>query len=310
MSYLEVIERNGNEYFYATRNFRVGPGKWKKVRKYIGRKKPDEKALRSAFEALEVEARKRGFGHKSKFTYLDETDAEKLEDVRDAFEKWSGKLRPEDKESYDTDFLIRFTYNTNAIEGNRLSLRETAMIFEEEIIPMGASVNDFNEALNSSDVVEYIREYTGELNKRFLLKVHKEVTKNTKCRIVGAYRDSDVRISGSDWVPPPAEELPELMKKLFQWYNNHKRRLHPIELGAMTHLKLVQIHPFSDGNGRVARIIMNWILLKKDYPMFYIESRYKIGYYKALEAGDKDDVKSYVKYIVKTIVRQYAFKSK
>lgn len=305
-----MIKRNEVEYYYATKNFRVGPNKYKKVRKYLGRKKPDEKTLQSAFKALEKMAEERGYVHKSKFAYLEEPDAEKLEDIQNAFRKWFGKLEPEDRESYHSDFLIRFTYNTNAIEGNRLSLRETAMIFDEGIIPMGASVNDFNEVLNSRDVVKYIMEYKGGLNQRFLLKVHREVTKNTKCRIVGDYRDSEVRISGSEWVPPPAKELRVQMKRYFQWYNNYKKKLHPIELGALAHSKLVQIHPFTDGNGRVARIIMNWILLKKGYPMFYIETRYKIRYYKAIEAADKGDLKAYVKYIVNTIIKQYTFKSK
>ncbi len=310
MSYLEVIERNGKEYYYVTKNFRVGPNKWKKVRKYLGREKPDKKTLESTIKALELEAKNRGMFIKSKFAYLDETDAEKLEDVHNAFRKWFGKLRIEDRESYQSDFLIRFTYNTNAIEGNRLSLRETAMIFNEGIIPEGASINDFNEALNSRDVFGYIKEYKGELNKRFLLKLHKEVAKNTKCRIIGAYRDSEVRISGSDWVPPPAEELPDRMKKFFQWYNNHKNRLHPVELGALAHVKLVQIHPFTDGNGRVARVVMNWILLKKGYPMFYIETKKKIHYYNALEAEDKDELSVYIKYIANTIIKQFTFTSK
>ncbi len=184
------------------------------------------------------------------------------------------------------------------------------MILNEGIIPEGASINDFTEALNSRDVFGYIKEYKGELNKRFLLKLHQEVVKNTKCRIIGAYRDSEVRISGSDWVPPTAEELPDRMKKFFQWYNNHKNRLHPVELGALAHVKLVQIHPFTDGNGRVARVVMNWILLKKGYPMFYIETKKKIHYYNALEAADKDDLIAYIKYIGDIIITQFTFTSK
>jgi len=74
--------------------------------------------------------------------------------------------------------------------------------------------------------------------------------------------------------------------------------------------KILQIYPFTDGNGRVARIIMNCILLNKGYPLFYIENRYKIRYYKALEAADKDDLKTYVKFIVNTIMRQFIFKWK
>lgn len=297
MTYIEVMRRNGKEYYYLTKNFRLGQ-KWKKVRKFVGSKKPSEKTIKEVIQEIEKNAIKMGFRPRSKFAYLEEGDAEKFEDVRDAFKKWFGKLRPEDREKYQSDFLIRFTYNTNAIEGNRLSLRETAMIFTEGIIPSGASVNDYNEALNSRDAFELAQAYKGELNQRFLLRLHKEIAKNTKCRIAGAYRDSEVRISGSEWIPPNAKEVPILMKKFFQWYNNHKGRLHPLELGAIAHMKLVQIHPFTDGNGRVARLVMNRILLGNGYPMFYIETRDKIQYYKAIEAADKGDLKAFVKYIM------------
>lgn len=309
VTYLEVIRRKGKEYYYITKNYRVNRQKWQKIRRYLGLEKPNERVIKTTIEEVEREAKKRGYHPRSKFRYLDETNAEKLEDVHDAFKKWFGKLRPEERENYQSDFLIRFTYNTNAIEGNRLSLRETAMIFTEGIIPSGASINDYNEALNSRDALEIVKAHNGELNQRFLLRLHREVTKNTKCRVVGGYRDSEVRISGSEWIPPPATEVENLMKKVYQWYNNHKKRLHPIELGALVHMKLIQIHPFTDGNGRVARLVMNWILLKKGYPMFYVETRDKIHYYNAIEATDKGDSRVFITYIAQTIINQFTFPS-
>jgi len=310
MSYLEVIRRNGKEYFYATKNFRAGPGRWRKVRKFLGAERPPGNKLSAAFSAVEKEARKKGFSPRPRFAYLDPADAEKLADVKDAYAKWFGKLQPEVREEYRSDFLIRFTYNTNAIEGNRLSLRETAMIFKEGIVPAGAKVNDYNEALNSRDAFEAMKKHKGGLGRRFVLGLHKEVTKNTKCRLVGAYRDSDVRISGSEWIPPSPADVPRQMDRLFIWYRNHKDGLHPVELVAVVHTKMVQIHPFTDGNGRVARLVMNWILLRSGHPMLYIEARDKIHYYEAIEAADRGDQKPIVKYAATAIIGQFTFPGK
>ena len=310
MSYIEVISRNKTEYYYATKNIRVGPTKWKKIRKFLGDVKPAGKSLAAAMASIEKEAERRGYRPRQPTDLLDPVDAEKLEDVRDAFKKWYGKLQPEVREKYQSEFLIRFTYNTNAIEGNRLSLRETAMILKEGIIPAGAEVNDYNEALNARDALELMKRHDGGLSKRFLLKLHRETTKNTGCRLVGEYRDCGVGITGSDWIPPPPDQVPGKMKQLITWYNNHRALDHPVELAATIHTRLAQIHPFTDGNGRVARLVLNWILLKSGYPMFYIEVRDKIHYYEALEAADKGDLKSSIKYVATNIIDQFTFTSK
>jgi len=309
MSYLEVIRRNGRTYYYATKNFRVASSRWRKARAFLGDRKPGRERLKEAYAELEKRAVEMGYRPPplTPFRYLDETEAEKLEDVRDAYKKWYGKLGPDEREKYQSDFLVRFTYNTNAIEGNRLSLRETAMILNEGLIPSGTETNDYTEALNSRDAVAAMAAHRRGLSQRFLFRLHREVTKNTRCQKVGAYRDTGVRISGSDWVPPSARELPGLMKKLFVWYRNHRSSFHPVELGALLHARLVQHHPFTDGNGRVARLVMNWVLLRGGYPTFYIENRDKLNYYKALEEADRGNPGAFVKYVAARIVEQFTF---
>lgn len=310
MVYLEKIERSGKTYYYVTKNFRIN-NKWKKIRKYVGVKPPSKNLTKKAVEEIESEALKKGFiKPSSKHRYLSDNEAEKLQDLNEVFNKWYGKLSTIEKEKYEEDFVVRFTYNSNAIEGNRLSLRETSMILTENIIPAGVTPNDYNEAINSKDCYQYIKEYKGEFNQKFLLKIHKLLTKNTNCKIMGSYRDHDVRISGSEWIPPPYEKVKEEMRKVFQWYYSAKSKLHPIELGAILHNKLVQIHPFADGNGRTSRVVMNWILMKNKFPMFYIELRDKIRYYEAVEEGDKGNDEVIVHYIAKVMLEQHTFKSK
>ena len=156
-------------------------------------------------------------------------------------------------------------------------------------------------------VYEFMKDYKGEFNQKFLLKIHGVITKNTSCKLVGSFRNHEVRISGSDWIPPTHHKMKEEMRKIFQWYYSAKKVLHPVELGAILHNKLVRLHPFSDGNGRTSRVVMNWILMKNKFPMFYVELRDKINYYKAIEEGDKGSDEAMVHYIANLLMEQYTF---
>ncbi|MBN1860877.1 MAG: Fic family protein [Candidatus Thermoplasmatota archaeon] len=310
MAYLEKIERKGKTYYYITKNFRLSGKKWKKIRKYIGSKPPSKNQTTQAIAEIEADAIKKGVAKPaSQYKYLKDTEAEKLQDLKEVYHKWYGKLNADEIKKYEEDFIVRFTYNTNAIEGNRLSLRETSMILTENIIPAGAIPNDYNETINSKDCYEFMKKYTGEFNQKFLLKIHGLLTKNTNCNIVGTYRDHDVRISGSDWIPPSHKKIREETRKIFQWYYGERKKLHPIELGAILHNKLVRLHPFSDGNGRTSRVVMNWILMKNKFPMFYVELRDKIHYYEAIEDGDKGNDETIIHYIASVLMQQYKFKS-
>ncbi|MDI6722270.1 MAG: Fic family protein [Candidatus Aenigmarchaeota archaeon] len=308
---MERIERGGKTYYYVTKNFRISNKKWKKIRKYVGDKPPTKEWTKKAVEEIEKESLKKDLiKPTSKYTYLSDEEAEKLQDLKEVFKKWYGKLDSAGKKKYEEDFIVRFTYNSNAIEGNRLSLRETSMILTENIIPVGATPNDYNEAINSKDCYEFMKGYNGEFNQKFLLKIHKLLTQNINCKIVGDYRDHKVRISGSKWIPPAHEKVKEEMRKVFQWYYSVRKKLHPVELGAILHNKLVRIHPFADGNGRTSRVVINWILIKNKFPTFYIELRDKIKYYDAIEEGDKGNDRAIAHYIAKVLMEQHTFKSR
>ncbi len=310
MVYIEKIVRKDKIYYYVTKNFRIGPKQWKKIRRYIGRDPPSKEQTRKAIEEIETEALAKGIMRVvSKYSYLSDDEAEKLQDLKEVFHRWYGKLSPAERDKYEEDFVVRFTYNSNAIEGNRLTLRETSMILIENIIPTATIPIDYHEVINSKECYEFMKGYTGEVNQKFLLKIHKLLTKNTDCKIVGKYRNYDVRISGSDWIPPPHKTIKDSMRKLFQWYYSAKKKLHPVELGAILHNKLVRIHPFSDGNGRTSRVLMNWILMINKFPMVYIEFRDKINYYKAVEEGDNGHDDVMVHYIAKVLLEQHMMKS-
>ena len=312
MVYLEKVERNSKTYYYITKQFRLSENKWKKIRRYIGDKPPSEEQKNKAIKEIEADALQKGImSPPSDYKYLTNEEAEKLQDTKAVFNKFYGKLDDVGRKKVYNDFIVRFTYNSNAIEGNRLSLRETSMILNEDIIPAGSTPNDFYETINSKDCYEFLKKYSGEFNQTFLLKIHKVLTKNTNCRIKGNYRDDNAVIAGSEWIPPPPpQEIKGLMKEIFSWYYYYRKKLHPLELGSVLHNKLVRIHPFTDGNGRTSRVIANWILMKNKFPMFTIELRDKINYYKAIEKGDKGNDGELVHYLAKALIDQHTFKSK
>ncbi len=167
-------------------------------------------------------------------------------------------------------FAIRFTYDTPRIEGSKLTLRETADLLERGTTPRAKPLEDVKEAEAHKELFYEILAYKKDLSLSTILYWHKKLFQATKPDIAGRLRRHQVAISGSKFVPPfPAEVYPLLME-FFRWYAKNKNRLHPVELAAFVHLKFVTTHPFADGNGRISRLLMNFILNRHGYPMLNV----------------------------------------
>ncbi len=311
MTYVETIKRGNKEYFYLTKNVRLGLNKWKKVRAFLGDKKPSKETLASFAKQIEEQAKQ--FIKKSEYAYLSEHDDETLQDIKEGYREWLKKTPKSIKDKTNEDFIIRFTYNSNAIEGNRLTLRQTALILKDKVIPSGVRAQDYNEAVNGKECMKFLKNYDGELNNSFLEKVNEILTKNTDVVYGGRIRFFDVKIEGSRHVPPKHDEVKGHLLNLYKWYSANKNKLHPFELAALVHAKLTWIHPFEDGNGRTARAVMNWILMRKGYPMFFIPFEQRERYYFSLEKADKREYKEYVADLMDLIIdqiRSYGHKEK
>ncbi len=296
MSFIEKQRHGKHYYYYLVKNVRISPTKAKKVRIFLGRDVPKHDELQKFFLEIEKKAASEYTGK-----WLSKDLVERLEDLRASvvvFHKTPGDALPK-------DFLVRYTYNTNAIEGNKLTLRQTALVLSDKIAPEGARTNDVIEALNSLDAWEFVKKYRGKLNKKFVCKLQYEITKNTSCRIQGDFRDSDVGILGSEHIPPKPSEVPTLIQKLFEEYNELKKELHPIELATLIHNKLVKIHPFTDGNGRTSRLLMNWILQRNRFPAVIIEVTNKERYYSCIEHADKGDQNYFAVFLAEQMLKQY-----
>lgn len=303
MTYLETLKRGNKEYYYITKNARTGINKWKKIRAYIGDKKPTTADVKKYAEEIEKRLEKDGLA-RSAYSYLSNEDAETLQDLKVSYKNWLTQTPESLKKKLYDDFVIRFTYNTNAIEGNRLTLRQTALILKDKVIPSGIRASDYHEAINGKECLEYLKSYRGELNTKHLERVNGILTKNTEVVYGGRIRFFDVKIEGSKHIPPSNEELKNHLLNMYKWYSVNKKKLHPFELAVMIHAKIAWIHPFEDGNGRTARAIMNWLLIKNEYPMFFIPFEKREEYYLTLEEADKGDLKGYTSKMLRLIIDQ------
>lgn len=303
MTYVETIKRGNKEYYYLTKNLRVGVQTWKKIRVYIGDKKPTKSDIQRYAEHLEKKIKEGGWT-RPEYSYLADEDAETLQDLKESFKDWLKQTPESLKNKLYDDFVIRFTYHSNAIEGNRLTLRQTALILKDKVIPSGIRASDYHEAVNGKECLDFLKEYNGGLNNRLVEKVNGILTKNTGVVYGGRIRFFEVKIEGSQHVPPPNEEVKKHLLNLYKWYSANKNQLHPFELATLIHAKLTWIHPFEDGNGRTARAIMNWVLMKNGYPMFFIPFEKREEYYLTLEEADKENFKWYVASMLRLIIDQ------
>ena len=217
-------------------------------------------------------------------------------------------LSPRLVQKLKEQFSFDLTYNSNAIEGNRLTLKETYFIINDGITVKGKSLKDHLEAKNHHEAIHYLYEMI-EHQKRHTVSEHlirslqQLIIKDIEENETGLYRSGDVMITGSSHKPPSAYKVPQLMNNLINWIKSNSKKMHTVQLAALAHHKLVHIHPFTDGNGRTARLFMNLILLQKGYPLVIILKNDRKKYYQCLEKADKGQTADIQKFIAQAVER-------
>jgi len=210
-------------------------------------------------------------------------------------------LPPELVKNLEDWFRVELTYTSNAIEGNTLTRRETAMVLEKGLTVGGKSLREHLEASNHAAAIDWVRERIRQrpetLGEREVLEIHTIILKGNDDTNAGRYRNIAVRISGSTVVLPNPAKVPDLMAAFATWLAG-SGDLHPVALAAEAHYRLVTIHPFIDGNGRTARLLMNLLLMMAGYPPAIIQKRERLAYLAALEkaqtGGSKSDYESLI----------------
>lgn len=184
-------------------------------------------------------------------------------------------------------FDVDFTYNSNAIEGNTLTINETKVVLEDGItVGKGKTIREHLEAVNHKEAMDYLEEYISQqedLTEKFIRDLHFLILNNIDKDNAGKYRQKNVTISGSQHKPPEHFKVAELMEDMISWYHGKKNELHPVELSVYLHHKFTYVHPFLDGNGRVGRLLMNFVLLRNGYPLAVIKAKDRERYMESLE---------------------------
>lgn len=181
--------------------------------------------------------------------------------------------------------FLEWTYNSNAIEGNTLTLNETKIVLEG-ITVGGKTLREHLEVINHQEAILFVEEIVKDeepLSEWQIKNIHRLVLKGIDDSNAGVYREEQVFISGAKHVPPTAVLVPEKMEDMINWYRNEGSHLNTIERGAMLHAIFVGIHPFIDGNGRTARLLLNLQLMKDGYPPVIIKVENRLAYYEALD---------------------------
>ena len=275
---MRIIKRKkgGKEYYYLQHSVRKG-NKVITREKYLGIKIPED------IENI-----------KSNFMKMFEKNLMlKIESIKANFQKEWEKYPNSIKEKLKEDIAIAFTYNSNAIEGSTITLEESREIIHDKISP-NKPLRDVKETENHAKVFLSMLEKKEKISSKLLLKWHQEIFEQTKQDISGKYREYLVKVG--NYLAPDWQDIPKLMDEFVKYINNKENsKINPVELSAIVHYRFEKIHPFGDGNGRIGRLLMNYLLWYNKYPMLIIEYKKRKSYYRALNKTEDEFVKYFIR---------------
>lgn len=295
MVYHEIRKVNGKKQNYLVYNKRK-KDKWVKKSKFIGTKDLSKNQVKKLIREFEKE-----LVFNKKYEYLNEKQVREIEEFKKSYNKKIKQFSKEEFEKFENFFFTELTYDSNAIEGNSLSLEETSLVVNENIVPEGKTLREIYEAKNHIVALKFLKEYKGDLNESLILKIHSIILNNISERFAGKYRKNPVRIAGSTFKPPASEKIPQLIRNLIYWYKKNKNKYHQLELATLISMKFVTIHPFIDGNGRVSRLIMNFLLSKKDYPWINIYNKHRQKYLESVRKANDEDYMLIFELLINTL---------
>lgn len=299
--HIEKQKKKSGTYFYLAENMRKNGG-WEKVRVYLGKnlanKRLESIAKSKKHEIMEkVEEAKRSSD--ALLNLVSPNQMKKIKKIKESYQKSKRSMDRHQYENYYEHFITQFTYDTNAIEGSTITLQETALILFDHIVPRGKSLQEINEVQNHKDSFDFMIRYKGDLSKRLVLKLHRLLMHNILWKYAGVFRDVQVYVRGARFTPPKPEDVEKEFKRLMLWYRSNKKKYHPVVVAAYFHHAFESVHPFRDGNGRVGRLVLNFILRKNGLPMVNIKRIDRDKYYKSLQEGNKGNLKLLTDLIIK-----------
>ncbi len=272
----------GKKYKYIVKSVRLPNKKVIPLEKLYKR---NDKEIEKFFEEKEINENYKYVLKKFKSDYIfTEEEFKKIEKIKYRYKKILKRLTKTSLKDLFDRFTANFTYESNALEGNSLTLKDVAIVMFENIAIKGKDLREIYETRNSRKVVELILKNKFNITHKDIIKMHKILVKDIDVQT--GYKKFPNILVGKNIQTTPPEKVYEEMDKLIKWYEINKDIIHPIKLAAFFHGRFEQIHPFEDGNGRVGRFIISLILIKSKYPPLIIRKSKRISYINALEAFD------------------------
>jgi Fic family protein len=281
MAFIRKKSKGNSFYYELVESRREGKKVMQKVLKYFPSLKEAEDYLKKESISIPINYDE----------WLDNDLKERLEIKLKALIN----LRPLSNDILDNlkeKFEIDMSYHSNAIEGNRLTLRETWLVIKKGITISGKSLEEHLEATNHSEAIELLEKLASKeenITEMDVLNIHAVILDKIDPKNAGFYRHSNVFIQGSELKLPRWKDVPALMKKVYEELNNKDKGISAIYSAVKIHYDTVRIHPFIDGNGRLARLLMNLRLLRAGFPPVILRKQERKAYYSALEKADKGD---------------------
>ncbi len=289
MANIRILTRGTKKYYYLEHTVRTGTS-FENKRVYLGPHLPkDISKIKEEF-----------IGNLYEGVY-----GKKIDTIKKNFTREIASFPKSVYDKFIETFMIRFTYDSTRIEGGTLTLKETADLLQEEVTPKGKSLRDVKDAEAHKKVFYRMLEHKGELNLSTVLEWHYHLFKDMDLDIAGKIRKHPVAIARSKVEFALPAEIDTLLQEFFQWYKQNKK-IHPVIMATLVHHRFVTIHPFSDGNGRISRLMMNFVLHKNGYPMLNIEYVNRNAYYNALEKSQfQKKEEPFIQHILKRYIKTH-----
>jgi Fic family protein len=305
MAYIETIKKKNKNFYYLTQTIRKGKS-FSKIRLLLGKGKISKIDLNKLVEQAKPNLIKKVEEKRSikKIISLDPKIEKELLKIKKSYKQIIKKLSPIEYKIIEKQHLINFTFNTNAIEGSTITLKETAHILEDGIAPEGKELREIHEIENTKKTYEFMKGYKKKVSTKFIKDIHYNLTHNILNEQAGKYRSIQVYMGGSKHIPTKTSEVKKEMNNLIRWFNNHNN-IHPVLLAGYIHHFFIAIHPFIDGNGRTGRLLMNFMLMTDGFPPICIHLRERIKYTDYLEKARDGDPTDFIQFIVSKIIEAH-----
>ena len=296
---------NGKKYLYAEYSFRLPNGKVKKISKLVKKEEDkDRKDVKEYFLKKQIEENQKYVFEKYKKDHIfTEEQIRKLEALRIEYREIMKKFTKKQIKDILDRFTINFTYESNAIEGNSLTLKDVTLILGENVVPKNKDLREVYETRNTREAHELLFKNKIKIFVKNIIKLHAILVKDTGVETGFKKLPNYILMRNLKTTPP--EKVEEEINKLIRWYWFNKEKIHPLRLATEFHARFERIHPFEDGNGRTGRVLLNAILLENNYPPLIIRKTARVAYFSSLGAFDKGHKDKLERFLLEKIKKTF-----